>query len=559
MKKKSIFLWCLMAIIVASLLISCSNQGAAPSNSSETPSTTKTETPATSPPEPVSNVNPAGVFPIVKEKVTLKVLVNAKDKDLANNGFTKWLEEKTNVHIDWDYAPSSGVAEKLNLVLASGDYPDIIMNMGVNNQQQMIYGAQGVFIPLNDYIEEYGVEMKKAFEQHPIVKEGITLPDGNIYSIPMINECAHCKYQQKMWIYQPWLDKLGLSMPTTTDEFYNVLKAFKEQDPNGNGIADEIPLAGAASGVWNGTIDLFLMNAFVYNQTNRLYLKDGKIDAAFNKPEWKEGLAFMHKLYEDGLVAPETFTQNQSQLRRLADNPEPILGAVPSGSMQIFTTVPERWIEFVTVPPLKGPGGAQFAPFYEGSPLQNGKFIVTKASKHPEVAVRWADAFYEAETTLWEVVGAEGTDWRFEPENTKNLGINGKPAIWYRLTPAMVDNPNSWDQIAPTWRPAELFDGVVADSFPVEKILYDETKQKYEPYRSDVYKEIPVLYFDEQTSAELADLSTTIRQYVNEMLTRFTVGDADLEKDWDEYLSTLESMNLQRFLQIYQEAYDEKK
>ncbi len=76
-------------------------------------------------------------------------------------------------------------------------------------------------------------------------KDLITAPDGNIYALPQVNECYHCMYQQRMWIYKPWLDKLGLKMPTTTDEFYEVLKAFKTKDPNGNGKADEIPLSGS--------------------------------------------------------------------------------------------------------------------------------------------------------------------------------------------------------------------------------------------------------------------------------------------------------------------------
>src|SRR5699024_315051 len=139
----------------------------------------------------------------------------------------------------------------------------------------------------------------KMFEELPHVKEAITAPDGNIYALPQVNECYHCSYSQKLWIYQPWLDELGLEMPTTTDEFYEVLKAFKEDDPNGNGKADEIPLAGANSGAYV-KIDQFLMNSFIYNNyfnnAQHLYVDHGNIEAAFNKPEWKDGLEYLNML-----------------------------------------------------------------------------------------------------------------------------------------------------------------------------------------------------------------------------------------------------------------------
>ncbi len=84
----------------------------------------------------------------------------------------------------------------------------------------------------------------------PQVKSLITLLDGKIYGLPHINDCYHCSMSQKMWVYKPWLDKLGLKVPETTDEFEAMLKAFKEKDPNGNGKADEIPLSGTRYVEW---------------------------------------------------------------------------------------------------------------------------------------------------------------------------------------------------------------------------------------------------------------------------------------------------------------------
>lgn len=127
------------------------------------------------------------------------------------------------------------------------------MNMGVSRTQEMMYGQQGVFLSLNDLIKKQGYYINQMFDENPEYKEVITAPDGNIYAIPEVNECYHCSLSVKLWIYKPWLEKLDLKMPQTIEEFHQVLKAFKELDPNGNGKQDEIPLAKTAKS-WNSNV-----------------------------------------------------------------------------------------------------------------------------------------------------------------------------------------------------------------------------------------------------------------------------------------------------------------
>src|SRR5690625_4588801 len=124
-------------------------------------------------------VTPAGTFPITEEKVTLNVMVHGNPliEDYETNEFTKWYEELTNVHINWEVAPSSNAKEKLNVVMTSGEYPDVILNMGISPTEQLIYGQQGIYLSLNDYIEEYGVETKQMFEDYPKVKQAVTAPN----------------------------------------------------------------------------------------------------------------------------------------------------------------------------------------------------------------------------------------------------------------------------------------------------------------------------------------------------------------------------------------------
>ena len=177
---------------------------------------------------------------------------------------------------------------------------------------ESMFGSQGLVLPLNEYLDTISVGYKAAFEELDGLRDYITTPDGNIYSLPNVDGSLHVQYNMKLWLNTTWLDNLGLSMPTTTDEFYNVLKAFKEQDANGNGNPnDEIPFSTVTSGA--GTqIDGFLMNPFQQTSENtKLYIDNGVVTYAPVQDNYKEGLKYLNKLWAEGLINPESFTQDR--------------------------------------------------------------------------------------------------------------------------------------------------------------------------------------------------------------------------------------------------------
>jgi putative aldouronate transport system substrate-binding protein len=285
-------------------------------------------------------VAPAGQFPVVKDKITLTVLLvqTTGVSDYVDNEFTKWLEEKTNIHLEFDIAPmdQAGNREKLNLVLASGKLPDIIMNFGIPLDQQQTLADQKLIIPVDDLIAKYGDEFNKVLKEYPQAKDMFSLADGKMYSLPHINDCYHCNNSQKAWIYKPWLDKLGLKMPTTTDELEQVLLAFKDKDPNGNGKADEIPWSGAQTGSWHAALDQFIMNAFVLNTSlgavPHMYVDNGVVKMAYAQPGWKDGIIYLNKLYNEGLIDPEVFTNDMTKHKGLGEYPDTaIMGFTQAG------------------------------------------------------------------------------------------------------------------------------------------------------------------------------------------------------------------------------------
>lgn len=502
-------------------------------------------------------INPAGVFPVTDRKITLSVLAmsNNRVENYATNEFTKWLEEKTNIHLNWEVVPNVYAEERLNVILASGNYPDVLLGFPVSPIQQALFGKDGVFRPLNSYIQAYGKETKRMFAEVPYAKPSITLTDGAIYALPLVNECYHCQYGAKMWVNRVWLDRLGLNIPQTTEQFYEMLKAFKERDPNGNGLPDEIPLSGAVNGP-STRLDLFLMNSFVESDFQQLFVEQGRVKAAFVQPGWKEGIRYLRKLTAEGLLLPKSFTQDRFQLKLQGDNPgTTILGAVAAQNPNIFVSGNyNRWKSYVTIPPLRGPGGLRSAKYNPDALLQ-GAFIITDKAKHPEAAFRLADLLYSEEAAFRGLVGRPGKEWTMAEPGEK--GIDGNPAKWKQLLGLDAVQNITWSQTGPSYRSEKWRFSMTDDPLrPMETLLYRETKNNYEPYRMDPSKSVPTLIYTSTQAEAIANVRKAVNEYRDEAVARMVLSDGDLDTEWAGYLETMKRIGLDRYLQAMQEAYN---
>jgi putative aldouronate transport system substrate-binding protein len=498
--------------------------------------------------------------------VTLSAFVSPSPQieNLDTNTFTKTLESKLNIQFKFEVAPSAGANDRKQLLLASGDYPDIFLSGNLTQAEQLKYGKQGVLIPLNDLIAQYGSNIKAAFKKKPELEKAITAPDGNIYALPSVNDCFHCWYSQKMWINTSWLKKLNLKMPTTTEEYYQVLKAFKTRDPNGNGKQDEIPLSGAVGG-WHTEVTGFLMNAFIYdNEQDYFYMKNGKVALAAAQPEWRKGLEYIHRLYAEGLIDPASFTQNTDALAQIGNRPgDNILGSTTVGHIGMaFSTKPgeTRHKEYDTVPPLIGPDGNQTAGYYNS--IGNGNFAITnKASKAQAVAaIKLADYLYTEEAAVLNEWGPENLWWRKgQPGEVDEHGRQAK----YFLKPefyAQQTQNEEWAQMGILFRDRNYRESWAVPKDPYgddgyEHRLYMETAKNYEG--KEPKETFPLDIFMESADAsEAAQLKTQINDYIKSNTVQFITGNKSLSTDWDAYLKGLKGLKLSRYLEIYQNAYD---
>ena len=185
-------------------------------------------------------------MPIVKEPVTLKIMVG---KNAAQTNWDKMLvwreyEKLSGVHVEWIEVIQNSIIEKRNLAIASGDLPDIFFKCNIPTKDLQSNGEQGIFVKLNDLINKFAPNFKKAITERNDVEKGIKTVDGSIYSLPYIMDVLSPAITGKTFMNKKWLDKLGMKVPSTTDEFYNILSAIKKNDLNGNGKNDEIPFTG---------------------------------------------------------------------------------------------------------------------------------------------------------------------------------------------------------------------------------------------------------------------------------------------------------------------------
>ncbi|SDW34319.1 ABC transporter substrate-binding protein [Paenibacillus sp. PDC88] len=511
-----------------------------------------------------------GSSPSSGDNVTINVFAHqSSDTNLQTNKFTKKMEEKFNMKINWTTVPFDGAAEKRQISLASGDYPDLYFLIPwvdrFSQTDLLKFGQQGVIVPLNDLIEQYAPNIKKVLDSNEYYKAMNTAPDGNIYGLTGLNECFHCSYPNKMWMNTKWLEQLGLSEPTTTEEFKEVLKAFKTKDPNGNGKADEVPLSGSIENFGVHIIP-YLMNGFIYDD-DRTYLiaKDGRVDTVANKTEWKEGLAYIKSLYDEGLIDPGAFTQNVGAFKKIGDNADAqLLGAGAAMHPSLFVNTAEGapyGKDYNPIPPLKGPH-ANYASY--NYPIDPGaSFVLTnKASEETQIAaIKMLDYLYTQEGAMSAYLGEEGTSWR-KPEEG-DVALNDQVEPLYKAIPLSTgEEPrnDSWGALSQynhhrAYRDAEVQGKDIYAGDGYERRLYEATLLMEGKEPEEVFPHW-ALWVDPANADETSMMQTNLKDYIDQNALQFITGAKSLEKDWDDYVKGLEGLNIKRYLEIMQAAYD---
>ncbi|MDF2959554.1 MAG: extracellular solute-binding protein, partial [Paenibacillus sp.] len=402
LKRKKAMSLSLVSIVALSAIVSACSAG------EEKTGTTAAE-------ETRTSILNTSAFPIVNQEVSLKVF-GCKDPNHApwkDVLVLKEYEKKTGMKMVYEETPSQGCDEKRNLLFASNELPDVFFRANLSNTDISRYGMQEqMLVPLEGLIEKYAPNLKKVFDQYPDVKKSVTAADGHIYSLPGVR-LLNSGRMDKTWINKTWLDKLNLKPPTNQEELFNVLRAFRDQDPNGNGKKDEIPLGLRDTGMIFTTFSgsFGLERQFAYN----INIEDNKVRLWVGDDRYKELLMFLNKLYSEKLLWADFYAGDLPKWR--SNLSQALIGMFFIQASDPFTKVESQ---FTGLAPIKGPRGDQ--KYSAAGPLASpiGTFAITRNNKHPEAAIRWVDYFFSEEGSIFFQYGIEGQTYTMK---------DGKPVL----------------------------------------------------------------------------------------------------------------------------------
>ena len=470
----------------------------------------------------------------------------------------KQFEKETNVHIEWQEIPEASAAEKVSLIFASNsDMPDVFINCKISSDMVNNYGVkQGLLAPLDQLIKENAPTISALLEKRPDLKKEITAQDGQIYTMPQLNEVIWNANQDNLFINTKWLEALGLEMPTSLDEFEEVLRAFKTGDPNGNGKNDEIPLSFCfGRGTANDMQSLTGSFGVIDSQYNKhIAIQDGRLSIAATMPEMKEALQWLHKLYSEGLIDVEAFTQETAQMSAKGMAEDELLGCFVSFNPDTVVPYEAAYDHYQMVLPLKGKDGTQLwartAPPYG---LNQGAFAISATSEKKDIAIKWLDYVNTGDNLYVLRWGPFGTSVERTPEGKVDIAKHNLPPEGSGLSPIEFHHRNTLGNNAPYLLDRDTVPTVQWGLIQAKKL---ERYFAYEPYlQAEVLPSTIDKYISDAALKDLSILSTNIDGYINQTKTSMII-DGFTDEQWDDYLKRLEDMNVSRYLEIYQEAYE---
>ena len=430
--------------------------------------------------------------------------------------------------------------QAFNLAVASGDLPDIISLAYPEKLEDL--GMQGGMIPLNDLIDKYAPNIKAFFEKYPRYKKDAVAADGNIYFIPDYYDWYAMKAAQGLFIRKDWLKKLNLPVPDTMEDYYKVLKAFKTQDPNGNGIADEVPYFERSAEFAEKEL-LGLFGAEI-----GFYVDGDTVKFGPTQPRFKEAMKEIIKWYKEGLIDQEIFTRGFQARDYMLRND------IGGSTFDWFSSTQSynkdeglkkkvKDFEFVVIaPPLYK--GKRYAP--DARPTYLGGWGITASAKDPVAVIKYFDYWFSPKGYQLANWGIEGDTFKRDKDGHKYftdkvMKANGKTplqalrdeGVQFRIGgPQDYEYEKAWgDPQASEWMEWYTKEGFIVEPMPNLKYTSAENKK-------------------------MQKITTQLDMTVKEMCQKWILGAADFDSTYDDFVKRLNSIGLQEALKIDQTAYD---
>ena len=497
--------------------------------------------------------------------ITIGLPRSALVTDYDNNAFTNWLEEQTGYNIQFQYfqASTSDAKTQLSTMMVSGEkLPDILYNFQLSDDLIKEYGDDGYFLDLRDYYaDKEGVSrvfwerLQEIPEEEQVtnVRRMTDVENGAMYSLPCIQTSDIDTMDYQMWINQTWLDELGLQAPTNPDELYEVLKAFKQRDP------DCVPLAGIENSMGGDVIN-WIVNMFTYCDDTRRWNVDetGKLYMPYTTDDYRQALIYMHKLVQEGLMTPLCWTikiQEMQALTSPADN-DPMVG-IFAGHLTLHVTPGSEVL--YNYKPLDLFGNAVI-----NENINRRSTFITTDCENPDAAFALAMALYSKEAGWRLRYGEQGVNWDYADAGTESY--IGKPAeIKILDDPFAKLNSCLWGDMAASLltdaegESAEKVEGTDAWADYKNTIVAEQVANYHAAAEANNPKTLcPPLIQTTQEKDEILQIKSDVLTIINKCRAQFANGELDPNDDaaWSSYLAQLDTLGLAQYQAQSQAIYD---
>jgi len=485
-------------------------------------------------------------MPIVESAVEIEVLMSLRPQMESADSFTILddIAAASNVNINKNGIPMSIYDQKRQLLLASLDFPDVFWGSdSISKEMLFEYGKAGYILRLNEYIDEYMPNLKAFLDENPIYREKLKDDDGNIYYLPKIQQIEPNPLYGRLFINKTWLDELNLPVPETLEQYTAALQSFRDNDPNGNGIQDEIPLILSEMALGSANISsISVLFGSFGRHGNGFIIEDNKVVFAPAEREYQQAINYFNTYFRASLVNSDAAILSILDLWKVykTDTTNRIGSTIGFGK----DAVPDEFVdEYVVLEPLEGPDGDKV--WHRKMDIEGSSIVgaaVYGKTAYPEVVMRFLDLCYETEKSIELHNGPLGIMLKKNADNSYDFadGIDNQ-AYWREVFKHTT-------QSGPYLMPESFYEDGIAPN-PYAENLKDYF-EKYEPF--DVSYIYPNLTFDKNEGKLIQQNMVDINNYVIQSKIDWLLGKGVSDEEFDKYQEILSNMGLDNVLEIYQ-------
>lgn len=488
-----------------------------------------------------------------KPIVTVLVKKNANQDKIANMQWAKDLEADCDCKIEWQEVTREAWSQQKNATLASGDIADVNLN-GFNSLDA--YQYSGMFEDLGKSLDKLP-NIKAFFKEKPEAKKFSTDSKGRVYAIATARGKSYSGTGQHMLINKAWLDKLGLQVPTTWDELENVLMAFKTQDPNGNGQADEIPMNIQKLGSgFSWYSPMLLLNSTGiptgFNKgvsTSGYYVKNGVVKSFLTSDEYKQVVKYYHKLISEGLIPADWATKDDDAYNadQTSDGKTAKTGVVFSSS--ISDTFGDLKDQYITIPVPSAPGVSPDKTVWDGSSSEfdaAGPAVSARAA-NKDATLKLLNLMYSEKYSVQQFYGSFGKTVTKTGEHEYTVDNDKLIEMRKKNTSPSLSYPAGWipDEVT-------IKGDAGSDALYQASKVYEKQRSNFDPVKD---------YIPDYVNPD-ADDNTTLASNYNQISnvamqkTATWMSKGGIDEEWDAYCKQLDSLGLQENVKIWQKWYD---